>query len=64
MLMPRVDPNLIGEIPEIHAKRVVGEMVDYLNAVSELYKKRLVDAMIQPIGGNPKSQNRWAARVN
>ena len=62
--LPAIDTNIVGDIPDAHAKRVVGEMVEFLSSVSTLYRDRLVNAMRQPIGGNPKSQQRWADRVN
>ena len=64
MNIPGVSLNIVGEIPETHAKRVVGEMVDFLTQASAFYIGRLSAAMKQPIGGNPKSQQRWAERVN
>ncbi len=63
-MVPSIAENLVGDIPDIHAKRVVGEMVEFLVSVSETYKDKLVDAMLRPIGGNPKAQQRWADRVN
>ena len=62
--IPAVQAGLIGPIPDLHAKRVVGEMVDFLEGVSTMHSKALTDAMLLPIGGNPKSQQRWADRVN
>ena len=64
MTLPAVQPGLIGDIPDLHAKRVVADMVEFLEAVSAVYNERLAIAMSKPIGGNPKSQQRWADRVN
>ena len=61
---PGVDQNIIGEIPEIHATRVVGEMVGYLQAVSLTRIAQLTSAMNMPIGGSPKAQERWAQRIH
>jgi hypothetical protein len=62
--LPAVQPGLIGPIPDLHAKRVVGEMVEFLEAVSATYNQKLTAAMMRPVGGNPKAQQRWADRVN
>ena len=62
--LPAVQPGLIGDIPDLHATRIVADMVSFLEGVSVMYNRRLVAAMAQPIGGNPKSQQRWADRVN
>jgi hypothetical protein len=59
-----VAPNIQGEIPEAHAKRVVFEMVDFLAQASLASRHDFIAAMNAPIGGNPKSQQRWANRVN
>lgn len=64
MTLPAVQPGLIGDIPDLHAKRVVADMVEFLEAVSAVYNERLAIAMSKPIGGNPKSQQRWADHVN
>ena len=61
---PGIDQNIIGEIPEIHATRVVGEMVGYLQAVSLSRIAQLTSAMNMPIGGSPKAQQRWAQRIH
>ena len=61
--LPAVQRGLV-DIPDLHAKRVVGEMVEFLESVSAMYNEKLVAAMLRPIGGNPKSQQRWADRVN
>ena len=62
-LIPATQRGLV-DIPDLHAKRVVGEMVSFLEGVSAMYNERLAAAMLRPIGGNPKSQQRWADRVN
>ena len=62
-LIPAVQRGLV-DIPDQHAKRVVGEMVSFLESVSAMYNEKLIAAMFRPIGGNPKSQQRWADRVN
>ena len=63
-MFPAIDTNIVGDIPDAHAQRVVAEMLDFLNSVSTLYRTQLARAMSRPIGGNPKAQQRWADRVN
>lgn len=62
--LPGIDPRIVGDIPDAHARRVVAEMLDFLNSVSNTYRAQLVSALSRPIGGNPKAQRRWADRVN
>ena len=63
-VIPAIQHGLIGPIPDLHAKRVVGEMIEFLEAVSAIYSEKLATAMSRPIGGNPKAQQRWADQVN
>ena len=62
--LPAVQRGLIGDIPDLHAKRIVADMLEFLNSASMVYANRLAAAMNRPIGGNPKAQQRWADRIN
>ena len=53
----------LAEIPDLHARRIAGDMVSFLEGVSAKYNEKLVDAILKPVGGNPKSQQRWAGRI-
>ena len=61
--LPATQRGLV-DIPDLHAKRVVGEMVEFLENASTVYIHQLANAMNRPIGGNPKAQQRWADRIN
>ena len=61
--LPAVQRGLV-DIPDLHAKRVVGEMLAFLENASTAYIPQLANAMNRPIGGNPKAQQRWADRIN
>ena len=63
MNIPTIDPNIIGEIPDLHAKRVVSEMIVFLAKIGASVTPALERAISQPIGGNPKAQRKFAERV-
>src|SRR5580765_870513 len=63
MNVPAIDANIQGEIPDAHAKRVVSEMLEFLYCAAAVLQPALERALRQPIGGNPKAQQKFANKV-
>ena len=63
MNAPTIDPNIQGEIPDLHAKRVVTEMLTFLDNASASFDPALKHAINQPVGGSPLAQRRYVERV-
>jgi hypothetical protein len=63
MNAPTIDPNIQGEIPDLHAKRVVTEMLQFLDNLAASFDPALKRAISQPVGGSPLAQRRYVDRV-
>src|SRR4029077_12444726 len=63
MNIPAIDANIQGEIPDAHARRVVSEMLEFLTGAAASFTPALERAVSQPIGGNPKAQQKFIDRV-
>jgi len=63
MGIPAIDSNIIGDVPDLHAKRVVSEMLKFLSELASLFNPALQRAISSPIGGNVKAQERYIERV-
>jgi hypothetical protein len=63
MVVPAIDSNIIGDVPDLHAKRVVSEMLKFLSDLASSLNPALQRAISSPIGGNIKAQKRYIERV-
>jgi hypothetical protein len=63
MVVPAIDSNIIGDVPDLHAKRVVSEMLKFLSDLALSLNPALQRAISNPIGGNIKAQKRYIERV-
>jgi hypothetical protein len=63
MAIPGIDSNIIGDVPDLHAKRVVSEMLKFLSDLASSFNPALQRAISSPIGGSIKAQRRYIERV-
>ena len=63
MNVPAIDDNIIGDIPDIHAKRVVIEMLDFLGSLPARSTRRWSAPSADRSAGTPNAQKKYVERV-